>query len=317
MIVDIHAHLFPSSYLDRLAALGHTDTDAVRGLGAGGSAEELARRLELMDRAGVDLQVVSPSSLVPWVGGADEALDVARFGNDRYAAIAAASGGRLAGFAVLPLPHVDAALVEVERALALPGIVGVAVTTEVAGLSLADASFEPLFAELDRRESILFVHPAGLDAGSTLIRTARLSWTLGAPVEDTVAAVHLITSGVPARFPRMQIVIPHLGGGLPMLVRRLDAQLPRIAPGAPESASSAVRRMWFDTVSHAHGPALTAAAASFGPDRLLLGTDFPYVRDDHYVEAVRYVREAGFGDAVAAGILGGAATGLFETLRPG
>jgi aminocarboxymuconate-semialdehyde decarboxylase len=140
---------------------------------------------------------------------------------------------------------------------------------------------------------------------------------LGAPVEDTVAALHLITRGVPSRCPGMQIVIPHLGGALPLLMSRIDATLPRVAPDAPEPAGAAVRRMWFDTVSHAHGPALAAAAASFGPERLLLGTDFPYARGDQYVEAVSYVRAAGFEAEALAAVLGGAATRLFEGSGPG
>jgi aminocarboxymuconate-semialdehyde decarboxylase len=303
VIVDIHAHLFPAAYLDRLAGLGHADVDAVRGLGAGDSADDVARRFELMNRAGVDLQVVSPSSLVPWVGGALEAADAARAGNDLYAETVARHPGRLAAFAVLPLPHLDAALAEVDRALGLPGIVGLAVTTSVGGRSIADAVFEPLFAELDRRGAVLFVHPAGVDAGSTLIRDAGLSWMIGAPVEDTLAAVHLIARGVPARFPQMQIVIPHLGGALPMLLRRLDGQFPRLAPDAPELPSAAVRRMWFDTVAHGHAPALAVAAASFGVDRLVLGTDYPYARGEQYVDAISYVSGAGLADEAARTVL--------------
>jgi len=307
VIVDVHGHLFPAAYLDRLAALGHPDAETVRRIGASDRDDDLHARLELMDRAGVDVQVVSPSSLVPDIGDARSAANAAQLGNESYTAVVARHPGRLAAFAVLPLPHVDAAIAEAERALGLPGIVGFAVTSSVAGRSIADPSFEPLFAALDARRAVLFVHPAGVAAGSPLITSAGLSWVIGAPVEDTVAAVHLIARGIPARFPGLRIVIPHLGGDMPLLLRRLDAQFPRFVPGAPEAPSAAVRRMWFDTVCHANGPALRAAIDVLGRDRLVLGTDFPYLRGDAFAAEVDVVRSAGR-DAEA--ILGRSAANL-------
>lgn len=309
-IIDVHGHLFPADYVDRLVALGHTTADGVRRIGAGDTAEELSLRFELMDRVGINLQVVSPSSLVPWVGGPAEAADVARSGNDRFADLVSRHPARLAAFAVLPLPHVDASLEEVERALALPGIVGFAVTTSVAGRSIADATFEPLFEQLNRRGAVLFVHPAGVDAESALIREAGLSWLIGAPIEDTVAAVHLIARGIPARFPAMRIVIPHLGGALPMLLGRLDAQFPRLVPDAPELPSAAVRRLWFDTVRHGLDTALAAAVASFGADRLVLGTDYPYLRGEQVEVEVSSVRKAALDAPAIEGILGRTASDL-------
>jgi aminocarboxymuconate-semialdehyde decarboxylase len=101
----------------------------------------------------------------------------------------------------------------------------------------------------------------------------------------------------------LRIVIAHLGGALPMLLQRLDNQMPRAFPELPERPSLAARRMWYDTVSHGHAPALLAAQQSLGADRLVLGTDFPYVRGEHYRGSVEYVRRAGFDPAETAAIL--------------
>jgi aminocarboxymuconate-semialdehyde decarboxylase len=99
-----------------------------------------------------------------------------------------------------------------------------------------------------------------------------------------------------------------------MLLQRLDDQYPRAFPDAAEPPSQAARRMWYDTVGHAHAPALVAAAASLGADRLVLGTDFPYARGDHYRRAVDYIAEAGLEAAESSAILD---TNAAELLRLG
>src|SRR5215472_18163836 len=87
----------------------------------------------------------------------------------------------------------------------------------------------------------------------------------------------------------MKILNSHLGGALPMLLQRMDNQVPWEAPDTPERPSLAARRMWYDTVGHAHPPALRCAADSLGADRLVLGTDFPYQNGTAYERAVGYI----------------------------
>jgi predicted TIM-barrel fold metal-dependent hydrolase len=300
--VDIHAHAFPAAYVDRLAEAGIKGAGFIRALEAGDDPDQLDRRLAEMDAAGIDLQVLSPSSLIPALDDVAEAGAAATFLNDRYAEIVRGHPDHFASFATVPLPHVDAALAGLDDALGRPGVVGLAVTTAVRGVSIADERFEPLFAELDRRGTLLFIHPAGDAAGSSLVEGLGLAWVLGAPIEDTVCVTHLIARGIPTRFPNLRIVNAHLGGALPMLLQRVENQLPRVAPDAPEPAGVAARRMWYDTVGHGHVPALVAAASSFGTDRLVLGTDYPYVRGGHHREAVDYIEAAGFSAAETAAI---------------
>jgi len=298
MSIDVHAHFWTDSYLDKIAALGHGDTAAQRGLGAGDGAE-LDARLELMDRAGVELQVLSASPPLPH--GADEAaaVDAAHYVNDQYAELGASHSGRFAAFASLPLPHLDASLAELGRALDDLGMVGVAMTTTIMGQPLVDSPAAQLFAELDRRGTVLYLHPAGNAACTPLIAGYHGTWSIGAPVEDTISMLHLITHGIPSRHPRMKMLNSHLGGALPMLLQRMDDQLGWEAPETPETPSLAARRMWYDTVGHGHPPALRCAADSLGADRLVLGTDFPYQTGAAYERAVSYVTSSGLapGDA--------------------
>ena len=189
---------------------------------------------------------------------------------------------------------------------------GVAMTTTILGQPLVDSPAAQLFIELDRRGTVLYLHPTGNAACTSLISEHHGTWSVGAPVEDTISLLHLITYGIPSRFPRMKILNSHLGGALPMLVQRMDNQLPWEAPETPEKASVAARRMWYDTVGHGHPPALRCAADSFGADRLVLGTDFPYETGAVFERAVSYITTSGRAPGDADRVLWVTAGALFS-----
>lgn len=286
----MHAHYWTDAYLDMLVDLGKTDTATQRGIGAGPGAE-MDARLRLMDTAGVDVQVLSAAPQLPYADDAKRAIAAARFVNDEYAAVVDAHRDRFLAFAATPMPHIDASLAELSRGLDELGMVGLTMTTSIASRAISDPDFEPVFAELDRRGAVLYLHPCGNAACSPLVSEHHLTWMVGAPFEDTIAAMQLITSGVLHRYPRVKIINSHLGGALPMLPRRADDHVQWEAPDTPEAPSKAVRRMWYDTVSHCHAPALRCAIDSFGADRIVLGTDFPYEDGDTFVRAVDYITD--------------------------
>jgi aminocarboxymuconate-semialdehyde decarboxylase len=255
-----------------------------------------------MDSAGISLQVLSTPPASPHFAKEADAVTAARWVNDSYAGLVDRFPSRFKAFASLPFPHTDAALTELTHALDTLGMAGVTISTSVLGRSLNDPAFLPIYSELDRRGSVLYVHPAGAGAESSLIGSD-MTWAIGAPIEDTVAIMHLVVAGIPSRFPRMKILTSHLGGALPMLVERVDRQNGWEAPETPEKPSLALRRLWFDTVGHGSIPALQAAAATLGADRLVLGTDFPYQSGDAFREAVTYVEKSGLPGADISGIL--------------
>ena len=288
MRIDVHAHYWTDAYLDMLTELGNTDTTTQRGIGAGGGAE-LDARLRLMDRAGVDMQVLSAAPQLPYGGDTDRAVAAARYVNDEYAALVSAHPDRFRAFAATPMPRIDESIAELTRAIDELGMVGLTMNTSVLGRAITDPYFEPIFAELERRAAILYLHPAGNGACSPLVSEHRITWMVGAPFEDTIAAMQLITSGHLQRYPAVKIICSHLGGALPMITRRADDHIAWEAPDTAEMPSLAVHRLWYDSVSHCHGPALRCAIDSFGADRILLGTDFPYEDGDTFVRAVDYV----------------------------
>ncbi|MEU3300346.1 amidohydrolase family protein [Streptomyces sp. NPDC006678] len=291
MRTDVHAHLWSEDYLRLLESYGRDDTATQRGLGAGDSPAELDARFTMNDAAGIDHQILSVSPQTPYFPDETEAVTAARLANNHYADVVHAWPTRFSAFAALPLPHLDASLEELARALDELGMAGAGLTTSVLGRSLGDPAFRPLFEELDHRGSVLSLHPAGRDAGSPLIAENRMRWMVGAPTEDTICAMHLMLEGVPSRFPRLRIVNSHLGGALPMLLPRADQHVPWEAPDIAEVPSLAARRMYYDTVAHGHEPALRAAAESFGAGRLMLGTDFPYQTGEGLRRAVTFIEE--------------------------
>jgi len=309
MRIDVHAHYWTGDYFDLLADLGKADAGAARGIGAGDGAE-LEARLQLMDRAGVELQVLSACPQLPYGEEQKKAVTAARFVNDQYAQLVEAHPDRFRAFAALPMPHLDGSIGEMRRALDELGVAGIAMNTTVLGRALVEPEYEPVFAELNSRGAVLYLHPAGNSACSPLIADYHLTWMVGAPVEDTISVMHLITHGIPARYPDIKIINSHLGGALPMLLQRADDQYRWEAPDTPEPPSVSARRMWYDTVGHGHVPALRCAIDSFGADRLLLGTDFPYENGDTFVRAIDYINDPQIDPGAAAAILDQNATAL-------
>src|SRR5690348_10349590 len=309
MRIDVHAHYWTEDYLDLLTGLGKADAGAARGIGGGGGAE-LEARLRLMDRARVQIQVLSACPQVPYFEDGQKAARAARFVNDQYADLVQRQPDRFRAFAALPMPDVEESVGEMGRALDELGMAGIAMNTTVLGHSLVEPHFEPVFAELNRWAAVLYLHPAGNSACSPLIGNYHLTWMIGAPVEDTISVMHLITHGIPARYPNIEIINSHLGGARPMLLQRADDQYRWEAPDTPELPSATARRMWYDTVGHGHVPALRCAIDSFGADRLLLGTDFPYENGDTFVRAVDYINDPQIDTSAARAILDQNATAL-------
>ncbi|MFF3256117.1 amidohydrolase family protein [Actinacidiphila glaucinigra] len=267
MRIDMHAHYFPTRYLDKLEACGSTFTPIARGLGAGDAPGEMDKRLALMDATGVDMQLLSATPQLPAFDNAADAIDSARLANDLYADLIARHPGRFAGLATTPLPHGEAAAAELSRAMDDLGLLGASIGTQVAHRTLGDPSFDPLWAELNRRKAILYIHASGEDAASPLIADHNLRWVVGAPFEDTIGLLHFMSSGVVTRYPNIKVLVAHLGGPLPFLAQRIDDNRPYWQHSFPELPTEAWKKMWWDAANF-HKPALRCAVDTFGADRI-------------------------------------------------
>ena len=294
MRIDIHAHYFPSEYLDRLDAYGGSHvTGLIRRMKLGSADfSGLEDHFRNMDRSKVDMQVLSVSGQLPYFAKESDAVDAARLGNDIYARIVREFPKRFAAFACAPLPHVQASIEETSRALDDLGMVGVTAGTVVLGKSIADPAFDGFFAELNRRKAVLFIHPTGGSLGSPLIESTNLVWPVGAPLEDAVCLLQFMQANFPSRFPDIKIILPHLGGFVPFLTARLDQLQDHFLPDSAMAPSAQAKYFWYDTVN-GNPAALRCALETLGADHLLLGTDYPFWRDDAFKLCVDYISNAG------------------------
>ncbi len=303
MRIDVHAHVWTDDYLNLVESFGKKDTGVQRNKGAGPDNAEMEKRFAQMDASKVSMQILSICPQAPHFEDKAHAVAAARKANDLYADVVRRWPKRFRAFAALPLPHVDESLKELDRALGQLGMIGATITTSILGRSPADPAFLPVYEELNRRNSVLFIHPCGCNAYSPLIADYHLTWMIGAPIEDTISVLHLIERGIPMRFPKLKIINSHLGGALPMVYQRLDNQYTWENPTIPERPTISARRMWYDTVGHGHIPAIRAAVETLGADRLVLGTDFPYEAGPLYKRAIDYIELAGFKPQDTARIL--------------
>jgi aminocarboxymuconate-semialdehyde decarboxylase len=298
-------------YLDRLDLYGGSHvTGLIRKMKLGSADfSGLEEHLRQMDVSKVDMQVLSVSGQLPYFAKESEAVDAARLGNDIYARIVREYPKRFAAFACTPLPHVQASIEETCRALDTLGMVGVTAGTFVLGKSIADPAFDEFFAELNRRRAVLFIHPTGGGLGSQIIESTKIVWPVGAPLEDTVCLLQFMQADFPTRFPDIKIILPHLGGFAPFLAARLDQLQDHFLPGSAQAPSAQAKYFWYDTVN-GNPAALRCTKETLGEEHLLLGTDYPFWRDDAFKLCVDYVGQAGLPQSEVENILGGNAQRL-------
>ncbi|HXJ78167.1 MAG TPA: amidohydrolase family protein [Candidatus Methylomirabilis sp.] len=280
MIVDIHAHYFPKEYNDLLLRIGGRSLpEAARPHTArpmrNDDVTSLPTRLQQMDEAEVAMQVLSPAASPPYAEKEADAVAAAQLINDTYAELAQRYPGRFNAVVSLPLPHIDAALREMERGLDQLHMLGVSMTCSCFDRSTAEAEFEPLYQEMNRRRTLLNYHPIQNGICSPMINDYGFTVSVGASLEDAAIVLHLIARRVPERFPHITYVVPHLGGIIPMLLQRLDNQAPRQHPNLPERPSVTARRFYYDIVGHGSQAALLCAWKAFGAGRLVAGSDYP------------------------------------------
>lgn len=300
-IIDVHAHYQPRALNAFMGRFGQAIV--IPNVPWTDTTEHIHERVRLMDRAHVRLQVLSPGT-AHYFEDPESACEAVHILNDSFAQLAERLPTRFAAYISLPLPHIDASLRELDRSARLRGMVGVTLHCSILGKSVAAPEFDPIYEELDRRGSILFLHPCRNGICSALINDYQLAESVGTSVEDSLATLHMIVRRIPQRFPNIRIIVPHLGGILPMLLERLDNQLPKVHPHLPEPPSITARRFWYDTVSHGSRTALRCACDSLGGERLLPGSDYPFLLlHEPYERAFAYIEASAIPESDVTHIL--------------
>jgi len=287
MLIDFHNHYYPPEYLDAVRR-GPTrvrmdvDADGHPRLHYPGDYNilvpghrDLDYREGVLAEHGVDMQVLTFTTPGTHFEAPDQAVEMARHVNDAFAA-AARQRARFTALATLPLNAPAASVLELERAMGL-GLPGAMVFSNVNGVALADARYEPLWAKADALGAVIYIHPAH-PLGVEAMEQFWLMPLVGFLMDTTLAAAHLVFAGVPERYPRIQWVLCHMGGAIPYLAERLDRGFEafddcRLHISRPPSTY--LKRFYYDTVNF--DPAAIGLAVSFaGADHILAGSDYPH-----------------------------------------
>jgi aminocarboxymuconate-semialdehyde decarboxylase len=282
-ITDMHAHVYPEGCLTEivktrpdfaLVASPRGQSLAYRGsyvMSIPSGQGDLKNRLQVMDDAGVGIQVLSIGALnLGWAGSHDAIT--ARTINDGLAAVCREHPRRFQFVAALPSSSHGAMEGELDRALAL-GAVGVGITTTVGDYTLDATELREFWRALNRRKLLVLVHPTFPPNGPAGDRGEFLA--VGYLGETAMAATKLILAGVLEECPDVRLVWSHCGGSLSMMIDRIDRGYKRYE-SCLRPPSGYLRCCFYDTACM-HGPALDCARATFGTDALVYGTDEPHV----------------------------------------
>jgi predicted TIM-barrel fold metal-dependent hydrolase len=249
--------------------------------------------LSFMDEAGIDIAVTSISTPGVHVGDDARARSLARRCNELSAKLVQAHPNRLGGFAALPLPDIDDALEELAYALDKLKLDGVVLFSNANGVYLGDARFEPVFAELERRGAVAFVHPtASPDPSAHHLGLPDSLIDFTADTTRAVAQMHY--SNRFARTPNVKYIFSHAGGTAPYLAGRwaiVDEM--NVIPGGEVrgTAADTLRRLYWDTALSYSDPILRMLRDVIGLDQVLFGSDFPYLRRDLAVNCVQRLEQ--------------------------
>jgi predicted TIM-barrel fold metal-dependent hydrolase len=308
--IDFHVHLIPPFYRDAVAEAG-----AGPAIGRYPDwSPELA--LEAMDRAGIEVALMSLAQPGVQVGDPRGAATLARRCNDYAADLASRWPRRFGSFGVVPMTDADGAIAEIEHCLGALAQQGVCLFASYGDRFLGDAWFDPVMAALNDRAAVVFVHPA-LHPSS---RTLDLPWPgfmMEYVFDTTRAAVNLVFSGAITRFPRIRFVLAHAGGLMPYFAWRLsvspmiDRRLEQLSPA---EIYDRLQRFWYDNALSPTAETLACLQGVARPDQIVFGSDWPFANSRVIAEAVRTYEGVAMPADLRAAIDRGNALSLFPTL---
>jgi aminocarboxymuconate-semialdehyde decarboxylase len=289
MLIDVHNHFYPPEYL---AALESGDSAVKVTIDAEGNPcihypgdynvavrghRDIAYRQSVLEKEGVDTQVITLTTPGTHVETTATAARLARLVNDAFARVIAERSPRFTALATLPLNDVQASIAELKRAMTELRLPGAMVFSNVNGVALADKRYEPLWAEANRLEAIIHIHPTD-PVGVEAMTDYWLMPLVGFLADTTLAAAKLVFAGVPERYPNIKWVLGHLGGAIPYLAERLDRgweAFPDCRADIQKRPTEYLRRFYYDAVNF--DPMAVRLAVDFaGADHVLAASDYPH-----------------------------------------
>jgi aminocarboxymuconate-semialdehyde decarboxylase len=291
-VIDIHTHVVPNSLADLPAR--HRLWPAVEMREAGRAALlidgkpfreidarswDVERRVRDMAEDGTDVQVLSPMPelLSHWLP-AELADHLARIVNDHIVEMIARAPDKFHGIGMVPMQNVELATKRLDD-IQKQGLRGVEVGTHIDGVPLGDPKLSPFYAHAEELGLLMFVHPLHPAGVERIGGPKELAAAAVFPLETALAATSLLAGRVLERFPRLNILLSHGGGAFPWIAPRVEFAWKMAAPWSKEitqAPSETLKRFWYDTIVYAPA-SLRFLADQVGSDRLVVGSDYPFV----------------------------------------
>src|SRR5215470_14993881 len=310
--IDVHAHCV---FHDAVNLMGDDARDVVAPVkGVENLSIAVAERLKQMDAMAIDMEVLSINPF--WYGkDRDTAAAIVKMQNEKLAELCALQPERFAAFASLALQFPDLAVQQLDDAVKKLGLKGAQIGGSVAGEDFSNPKFDPVWAKAEELGAVLFIHPQSTPELAKRFRgNGLLSNTIGNPLDTTIALQHLIFEGTLDRFPGLKILAAHGGGYLGSYAARSDHACFVAPPGAcnpdiklKKQPTEYLRQLYFDALVFTP-EALRHLVAQVGDSQVMLGSDHPFVWEQHPVDHI--FATTTLSDEEKTAILGGNAARL-------
>jgi 6-methylsalicylate decarboxylase len=267
--IDTHHHLIPPDYRKALQQAGLHE--------AGGRALpdwSPEASLQTMAELGVGTAILSVSTPgTAFLANPADAAGLARDLNDYTAELAATEPDRFGFFATVPMPHVDLAIAEAVRVLDERKADGVVLLANNAGTYLGENGQDALFAALNDRSAVVFVHPADLP-GPTVAGVPPFAADF--LLDTTRAAYLLVRNNIRIRYPNIRFILSHAGGFVPYASHRMAVAIMADTGRSPADVLDDFAGFYFDTALSSSAAALPTLLAFAKPGHITFGSDFPF-----------------------------------------
>ncbi|HEV8204695.1 MAG TPA: amidohydrolase family protein [Pyrinomonadaceae bacterium] len=291
MKFDLHTHFYTQEFFDSIRDLpsefsfgtsssGQTIITyrGARFFGVTPAMTDVSKRIEDMDRVGIDVEVVSLSTPNVFFTDAEHQPAVARMMNDSYAELIARHPKRFKGFASIPMDAPDAALDELHRAIDTLKLNGVVLLSNIGGKALTSPEYRPFFEEANRMKLCIFLHPM-IPAHSDAFREYVLGPIIGFPFDTSLAVARMCYDGMFEEWQEIRWIIGHLGGAIPYLMERMDNGFRDFADcrvKIDKLPSVYLKRLHYDTVSFSPYT-LKMVRDMVGAEHMVMGSDYPHL----------------------------------------
>jgi predicted TIM-barrel fold metal-dependent hydrolase len=269
--IDVHAHIVPPSWLNAMEVIGRNDARL-----ANWSPQKM---IEDMDQGGVATSILSMTTPQVTPLGKATAVRLSRESNEYSKKLESDHVGRFGTFATLPLPNIDESLKEIAYAFDTLKVDGVGIMTSYRDKWLGDATFTPIWAELNRRKATVYTHPTVANCCVNLVSGVGES-TVEFGTDTTRSIASLILSGTSQKYKDINWIWSHGGGSLTSFAERFLIQVVSTPPYkgkfTRESMQAELDRFYYDTAQISNAVTLDALAKLVPISQIVYGTDFPY-----------------------------------------